>query len=624
MKIRDVLKYGVWQWLYWVLFFMIFKLLFLCFNFAAYSALPWADILGAVLHGLRMDASAAGYLTIFPAVCLIAAPWFPKAVRKIILVYGYVVLPVLVLMGCTDMALFSDWQTRLDIGIVTFLKEPAGVAQSLSAAQWIAAIVVYAVLLALAIMAYKKAVPDMLPANEKAQKIKASVVQLLCAGMLIVPIRGTTGNAPMNPSTVSFSKHIVANYGAYNYFWNFVFTALNRSDNTNPLNYMTEDEAGRIFSERFTASQQTFSPAPLQSDTGVNVVFILLESFSSHLMGALTPDATDYCPCLSRLCREGIAFDRFYASGNRSDKGVSAALAAYPSLVQYTSILGEPSKLATLKSMPALFADAGYATHFVYGGDIDFYNTKLFLLQSGVERITERGDFPLSVQRMQKWGAPDEYLYGRYAVELDTLRQPFFSVCYNISSHPPFDIPSSFQRYPGSDSKSVVANSMAYADSCLGVFVDNLRRSELWDRSLVVVTSDHTASLHEFGIGIDEPENYRIPLVLTGGVVDTAYVCHNVCGQTDLLATVAALCGIDYKSEAAVSPFTKDVFEQDNQYAFFFRNELWGYVSPEYSFVVNIETGERRLWYGTAERNDSIEHNAEAYARHVIDDYLQR
>lgn len=608
-------------WLFWLAFFVMFKILFILFNHSVYFSLPLSEIVGVLLHGIRMDASAAGYLSIIPVLSMALLPWIDRVLSRVVRIYGIVVLPVLVLMGCVDMATFSDWQIRLNVSILKFFNDPIGVYQSLSAMQWLSAFFVYAILLWFSMNAYFKVcdyVTTPLPGDEKSIKIKQSLLVVLSGTLLIAPIRGTIGNAPMNPSIVSFSPKLVCNYGAYNFFWNFVYTAINKTDDTNPLCYMTDDEASTIFEASFADKSCEVLPVPHISRRG-NVVFIILESFSSHLIGALTPDGEDVCPRLSELCKSGICFSRFYASGHRSDQGVSAILCGYPSLINYSSILGDIAKMQTVRSLPRMFSDAGYTTHCIYGGDIDFYNTKVFLLNAGVQRITERGDFPLSVSRMQKWGAPDEYLYARYLQELDSMPQPFFSVCYNISSHPPFDTPSSFARYKGADSASRVKNAMAYSDSCLGVFIDSLRAMPMWDSTLVVITSDHTASLHEFGIGLDDAENYRIPLLLTGGVVDTAYVCDMIGSQTDLCRT---LCPLELYPEDA-SRFSRQLFDGTG-YAFVFRNELWAFVSDSYSFVVNRENNHTKFWYDSCQRNDSVEYLAKAYAQYVLSDYLKR
>ena len=635
------------QFLYWTVFFVFFKLFFMLFNHATYSQFSFSEDFLTILHGLRMDIAAAGYLTIAPALCLTMAPWFPNTVLKIIRAYTIAILPILVLMGCADAATFTDWQTRLSVSILNFLSDPQGVWQSLSLAQWIAAALVYAVILALAIIAYNKLIilPERGRPASATRRLTTAILWLMLSALLILPIRGTLGNAPINPSTVSFSPNIACNYGAYNFFWNFMFTALNRQPDVNPLATMPAQEAAAIFQQHFapdSGEAVTFNSQSPDLDfsgnaggspaySGIltshiahgirkprNVVILLLESFSAHLIGALSPGAPDYCPRLSDICRQGITFDSCYASGNRSDKGVSATLLAYPSLVNYSSILAQPQKLATATSLPKLMGDNGFATHFAYGGDIDFYNTKLLLLQSGVKRITERSDFTLAVSRMQKWGAPDQYLYQRYTQELDTLQRPFFSVCYNISSHPPFDVP--VPNKPD-NTKDKIISAMHYADSCLGVLLDELRRKPVWDSTLVVIISDHTASLHEFRIDIDNPECYRIPLILTGGVIDTSYVCHNICSQTDIMATIADICQIPRPKDIK---FSHNIFTAKHHYAFFFRDEVWGYISPQYSFVHNNENGNRTFWYSNCAQNDSVNHLANAYAQHVLDDYLDR
>ena len=72
----------------------------------------------------------------------------------------------------------------------------------------------------------------------------------------------------------------------------------------------------------------------------------------------------------------------------------------------------------------------GYLTSFYYGGDIDFYNLKSFVLQGEYNIIVGQDDFPKEVKEMSNWGAPDGYLFNRVMEEIDKP-EPFFLVTKN-------------------------------------------------------------------------------------------------------------------------------------------------------------------------------------------------
>lgn len=153
-----------------------------------------------------------------------------------------------------------------------------------------------------------------------------------------------------------------------------------------------------------------------------NVVLIILESFSNKVISSFG-GKYGVCPNLDSICAESIIFPSFYASGNRSDRGMAAILGAYPSLLTQ-SIINYPEKSSKLTKMSDYFNLNGYWSSFYYGGDIDFYNLKSFVLQGEFKDIVGQKDFPKDVRNLSSWGAPDAYLFDRVLNEIDKP-QPF-------------------------------------------------------------------------------------------------------------------------------------------------------------------------------------------------------
>lgn len=373
---------------------------------------------------------------------------------------------------------------------------------------------------------------------------------------------------------------------------------------------MDDSEAERLVRE----ADKTGLPAPqlfkLNEDRPVNIVLVLLESFSNKIIEPLggMPDVT---PRLNEFCREGIAFPHFYSTGNRSDKGMSALIGGYPSDMRRTTALSFPNKLSKLDYLPRYFADEGYHMSFYYGGDVNFYNTRAVMLESGITKIVAKENFPLELGLKQKWGVPDEYLYARLFEDLKKEQQPFFSMVYNISSHEPYDI-EDYHRFTGSSVEQKYLNVASYADSCLGVFIDSLRQTDIWKNTLVIITADHT-SLQPGPSSIIEPATYNIPLIMIGGVVPENLVIERFGNQNDLGPMLLKQLGRKHKPDL----LSKD-FLVDGSYAFYFRQEGWGFVSPDMSWFYNVNTRMQDFFYNyTPAKTDSVEHFAKAYVQYL-------
>ncbi|MBK7028573.1 MAG: sulfatase-like hydrolase/transferase [Bacteroidales bacterium] len=62
-----------------------------------------------------------------------------------------------------------------------------------------------------------------------------------------------------------------------------------------------------------------------------NIILIIVESLTAKAVG-VTGKIKGITPNLDSIAKEGILFDKVFASADRTDKGIAAVLAAYPSL----------------------------------------------------------------------------------------------------------------------------------------------------------------------------------------------------------------------------------------------------------------------------------------------------
>lgn len=611
--------YFLKYFLFWFVYFLVFRIVFMLVNFGSTAELGWKDILGAFVQGSKMDLSVAGYFTMLPGILLSFAPIVKHGfILKTIKWYTLVLLIVVITMGQLDIGLFPAWGCRLNAQILPYFKYPAGMLACLPWWLMLLTLTVEVGIIWGTFYLFRKLFQDKWEHSISARWFTTPLM-LLQSAALILPIRGGVNTSPLNYSSVYFSENLYANQCAYNYFWTFCFALTKNTHNTNPVHYMDRNACEKEVSG---LDQLSSAPAPtyIHSKNGkpLNVIFVILESFSDRVMEPLggLPGIT---PRLNEFCKEGIVFSSFYSPGNRSDKGISSLIASYPALLKGSSILFFPDKMKKLDCLPAYFAKHGYNMSFFYAGDVNFYNTKMLMIQSGIKKIISRTEFPINIATLQKWGVPDQYLYERMYKDLSKTRQPFFSIVYNISSHEPYDIPGGFKRIPGQSNSQEYLNSVAYADSCLGHFIDQMKASPMWDNTLIVVTADHT-SREPGPTAISEPENYHIPMLWLGGAVDKAMVVKNIGMQTDLTPTLVQQMG--WKPNP--SYFAKNIFGP-RQYAFYFHDEGWGFVCPEIACFTNLESGKLHYFYGASNgKRDSLMRFARGFTQFLHDDFLRK
>ena len=160
-------------------------------------------------------------------------------------------------------------------------------------------------------------------------------------------------------------------------------------------------------------------------------------------------------------------------------------------------------------------------------------------------------------------------------------QEPFLIGYSTLSSHEPWDVP--VQRF-----KDEKLNAFYYLDQCIGLFVKALRKTPLWDRTLVVLLPDHGIPYN----GLDEttPLKNHIPMIWVGGVVKNPMRVEKVCNQTDLPATL--LGQLELKHENFT--FSRDVLSETYREAFAINTYDDGFSVYDSTGFVNYDfVGER-------------------------------
>ncbi len=597
--------------LFWLIYFIISKVVFLLFNYSLTSSLSFSEISGIFLHGLKMDLSMVSYLMLLPGIVLaFSFLMSQKMLFRIFNIYNIILLVIITFVNLLDLGLYPHWGTRVGISAFDYFGDPQGVLSSITWKDGLAAVFFVLFYLGSFLWLFNR---FLRPKFYKATggKWYFAPVLIFITALLFIPIRGGLGTAPINLSTVSFSTKLYVNQASYNFLWNFAKTVERKKKLVNPCQYFDNETAQKNFN--------LFEGARLSSDSLIidvdkdnppNVVLIILESFSNKVISTFGGKHS-VCPNLDSICANAIIFPSFYASGNRSDRGMAALMGSYPSLLTQ-SIINYPEKSEKLTMMSDYFNSNGYYTSFYYGGDIDFYNLKSFLLHGEFTDIISRQDFPGEVRNLSNWGAPDGFLFEKVLNEIDKP-QPFFTVAYTLSSHTPYDVPVQLIKGDGVQEKYL--NSVAYSDSCLGNFISEFRKTKYWENTLVVITSDH-GHLHPGPTEIIEPSTYRIPLIWTGGVVKKPATIGNICGQPDLIPTLVRQMGWQPDS----TRFGRDILSTPG-YAFYMWDTGWGYVSGAGEYIYDQNTGSFKSFEINA--NVKPDYNyAKSYLQVLHNDFL--
>lgn len=556
--------------LFWLVFFFSGRLIFLIYYSELSADLDLSDILLSMAHGFRLDLSTMGYFMIIPGLILVVDSLIKPNIAKLSLnIYTIVILLISTFIVILDLEMYKHWSFRLDATPLLYIGQDTTVPID----NWgvIKLTLIYLIIFIAAILTYKRFIIPQLQ-NSGDTSWKAGLVILLLTACMIGPIRGTVGIAPINVGMVYFHPtKMFANHAAINVVWNTGY-ALKKMDRLKyPNNFLEAALADKYFSKLYHTSGETTN---LLNTNKPNVVLIILESYTAGFVEALGGDP-EVAPNLNRLVKEGVLFENFYSSGDRTDKGIVSILCGYPTQPT-SSIIKHPKKTQKLPFLNKKFEAMGYNTGFTYGGNIDFANFRSFMSNAGFQQLTHSDAFPDSLNN-SKWGVHDEFVFDKFYDELSEINKPFFKVMLTLSSHEPFEVPME-TVFEGTDDLNKFKNSAHYTDEALGEFINKAKSADWWDNTLIVITADHGHKLPDNN-GLTNPDRFKIPMLWLGGalaVKDSVIATYG--NQTDIPNTL--LGQISHPDERFI--FSKDLLAPgDKNFSVFVFNNGYGYIEED-------------------------------------------
>ncbi|MEH7094176.1 LTA synthase family protein [Neobacillus vireti] len=393
--------------------------------------------------------------------------------------------------------------------------------------------------------------------------------------------------------TRGFDRNYIVKYlGMYNYT---IYDAVKSTHASAQRVMASSDDITEVIN--YTKSNYAEpNPAYFAKGKGMNVIYLHLESFQNFLINYKL-NGEEVTPFLNSLIKDQntMYFDNFFhqtGQGKTSDAEfmLENSLFGLPEGSVFTT-----KGLNTFQAAPAILGQNGYTSAVFHGNSGSFWNRNEIYKSFGFDKFYDANYYQINSSDEAEYGLMDKPFYQQSIPLLESLPQPFYTKFITVANHYPYAMNQKDATIApastGDKSVDGYFQTARYADEALRQFFDYLKKSGLYNNSIIIMYGDHYGISENHNkamakvLGKEEITSFdsaglqRVPLFIRVPGVQGG-VNHEYGGQVDLLPTVLHLLGIDTKDNVQ---FGTDLLSKQHDSLVAFRNG--DYVSPTITSV---------------------------------------
>ncbi len=491
-----------------LLLFLLARVFFLILNYPHFSPLGFSEMLKVFFVGMRFDLSVIIYFNI-PLILMHILPIGKVKNNRIyqgFIKWYFITLNALLIMIDMADARYFDFtlkrSTAFQYQFITGSDEflvllPRFIVDYWYVIlSWIGAVFLFSFLYSLGDLRKN----TFLPVRSKAVSIVYQIVMFaFLMGMMLVGARGGLQNKPLTVSNAT--KYTSAKYAPIVLNTPFAVMTTFGHKSLEYREYFTLEECHEIYPvlHQYEHADTSFRK--------INVVFLLLESFSREYSGYLN-GYKGYTPFLDSLMQQSLLFTDAYATATRSIDAVNCITSGIAPLMDdpFTLSVYNTNKFG---SIAGILNEEGYRTGFFHGGTNGTLNIDSYADMAGFDSYFGRSEYNNEDDYDGYWGISDHAFLQFFAEQLNTFEEPFFALEFTLSSHNPYEVPEKFhEQFPENNVK--IHRVIQYADYSLQQFFKTASSMPWFNNTLFVMLADHTGHSVTSTENSNKEEEYRL------------------------------------------------------------------------------------------------------------------
>lgn len=551
--------------------FTLFRGFLLITYFDEFSSLSVFEIIQSFVYGLRFDFALTSILFLFP-ILMINLPLKWAENKNWLKFWYWICLPIIIatsLLLAADIAYYAYVKRHITQELRLILHDTLFVLQ-MGLSSYKLALLSFAGFAAVLFFLWKKVFPKDLSTNDSTSFGKRIAIFTLVFFVLAIGVRGGTQRKTIHVinafATGSPSQGNLILNGAYSALRSFSGKASVSHDFYKPevLKQQALELGLYQQNERFPF-QKKFNHT---KGNKLNVVIVLLESWSYKYIDALAGNNYGITPNFDKLVKQGLSFDRFYAAGQRSIEGLQAVLTGVPVLIDLPR-LGWGLENSKFSRLGSILQKHGYHTMFAQSSRRTSFHIDSISAAAGFENYYGMEDVKLKLDYEDPssfWFGWDHETFNNVQSRLTGVTQPFISFIFTGSTHSPYGtLPKEFLKYPHhTDSEEGFMNTVFYADWAIGQFMKDARKQPWFDNTVFLFTADHTVGTYNNETTLDQ---FHIPFVMYSPKHIKAGTNNTISSHLDIMPTVIDMLKLpDTFSAVGQSLLTKKNDDQASAY----------------------------------------------------------
>jgi phosphoglycerol transferase MdoB-like AlkP superfamily enzyme len=483
----------IYRFLLLMAFYSLYRIIFYLFNTSLFPNVGFAAFLRIMRGGVMFDTSALLFLnSVFFLLCLLPfyfkfKGWYQAGLKWLFIItngigFAFNSIDIIyyrfILKRTTasvfDIVSYDNNKTKLTIRFIYDF--------------WYIALI-FLILTLLLIMSYSWLKPKPLQFTRKWKYAVVSLIALiLVSGLSVVGMRGgyMTSTRPIAMSNAGKYVNSPEEMALVQNTPFCIMKTWGKKSFEIKKYFSSEQELDKIYSPVIKPD----TSAVMKKD---NVVVIILESFSREFVGSLNKNLKGgtykgYTPFLDSLINESLVFTNAFANGRKSIDAIPSVTASVPALV-LPYVISERSG-NKINSLASLLSQQGYETAFFHGAPNGSMGFDAFTKIAGFHRYIGKNEYGNDDGFDGVWGIWDEPFFQFFADQMNSMKEPFATTIFSVSSHHPFKVPIQYEdKFPEEDIP--LQKCIRYTDYSLKEFFDKAKTMPWFKNTLFVITADH-------------------------------------------------------------------------------------------------------------------------------------